>query len=185
MSDHGGSAMERESVVTVKGNAVTLVGPELKTGEKAPDFTVVNKELKEVRLGDFGAKVKIISVTPSLDTPVCDAQARRFNEEATKLKGAVILNISMDLPFALARFCTTAGLDKVETLSDHRDASFGAAYGVLIKQLRLLARSIFVLDADDRIVYQEIVGEMTAHPHYDKALDAAGSLLLFHQELFQ
>ena len=169
--------MEREGVATVKGNAVTLVGPELKTGEKAPDFTVVNKELKAVTLSDFEGKVKIISVTPSLDTPVCDAQIRRFNEEAAKMEGAAIINISMDLPFAISRFCTTAGIESVETLSDHRDASFASAYGVLIKELRLHARSIFVLDADNTLVYQEVVGELTDHPDYDKALEAAHSLL--------
>jgi thiol peroxidase len=169
--------MERTGVSTVKGNGVTLLGNELKTGEKAPNFTVVNKELAEVSLGDYAGKVKIISVTPSLDTPVCDSQARRFNEEAAKLGDVAILNISMDLPFAIARFCTTAGIDNLETLSDHRDASFGEAYGILIKELRLHARSIFVIDQEDNITYLEVVPELIDNPNFEKALEAAKSLL--------
>lgn len=170
--------MERNGVVTVKGNDVTLLGPELKVGDKAPAFTVVDKALQEVNLEGFAGKVKILSVTPSLDTPVCDAQARRFNEEAANLGGDVaILNISMDLPFALARFCTTAGLDKVEALSDHREGAFGTDYGVLIKELKIHARAIFVLDREDNIAYLEIVPEMTDNPNFDGALQAAKGLL--------
>ncbi|MBE9536495.1 MAG: thiol peroxidase [Proteobacteria bacterium] len=166
--------MERTNVITVKGNGVTLIGPELKAGDKAPDFTVVDKGLQERKLSDFAGKVKLLSVTPSLDTPVCDAQARRFNEEAAKLGGNVaLINISMDLPFAIGRFCTAAGIDKVETLSDHRDASFGKAYGVLIKELRLHARAIFVVDAEDKVTYVEIVPEMVDNPNFDAALAAA------------
>ena len=170
--------MERANAITVKGNGVTLIGPELKAGDNAPDFTVVDKALQEKRLSDFAGKVKIVSVTPSLDTPVCDAQARRFNDEASKLGDNVaVINISMDLPFAIGRFCTTAGIDKVETLSDHRDASFGSAYGVLIKELRLHARAIFVVDADDKITYVEIVPEMVDSPDFDSALEAAKAAL--------
>ena len=170
--------MERANGITVKGNGVTLIGPELKAGDSAPDFTVVDKGLQEKRLSDFAGKVKIISVTPSLDTPVCDAQARRFNEEAAKLGDSVaVINVSMDLPFAIGRFCTTAGIDKVETLSDHRDASFGSAYGVLIKELRLHARAIFVVDAGDKITYVEIVPEMIDSPNFDAALEAAKAAL--------
>jgi thiol peroxidase len=166
--------MERTGLVTFAGNPLTLTGRELKVGKKAPDFTVLNKELKEVMLTDFAGKTKIISVTPSLDTPVCDMQARRFNQEAQSLSKAItVLNISMDLPFALARFCTSAGINNVETLSDHRDASFGKAYGVLVKELRLLARAIFVVDASDVVRYMEIVPEMTNQPDYDKALEEA------------
>lgn len=165
--------MERRGVVTIKGNPLTLIGNVLKVGDRAPDFTVLDAELKEVRLSDFSGKTKVISVTPSLDTPVCDLQARRFNEEAAKLPAdVVVLNISMDLPFAISRFCTTAGIDKVQAYSDHRDASFGNAYGVLIKELRLLARSIFVIDEKDVIRYIEIVPEITNHPDYEAALDA-------------
>jgi thiol peroxidase len=164
--------MERKGIVTIKGNPLTLLGNELKVGDRAPEFTVLDSELKEVHLSDFKGKIKLISVTPSLDTPVCDMQARRFNEEAAKLpEDVVVLNISMDLPFAISRFCTTAGIDRVKAYSDYRDASFGNAYGVLIKELRLLARSIFVVDKDDKILYTEIVPEITNHPDYDSALE--------------
>jgi thiol peroxidase len=133
--------------------------------------------LKEVRLSDFAGKVKIVSVTPSLDTPVCDLQARTFNKEAQSLSdAAVILNISMDLPFAIARFCTGAGINNLKTLSDHRDASFGNAYGVLIKELRLLTRSVFLIDKSDVVRYIEIVSEITNQPDYSKALEAAKKL---------
>jgi thiol peroxidase len=170
--------MERKGIVTVKGNPVTLIGSEIKAGDKAPDFTVVDGDLKEVRLKDFAGKIKVISVSASLDTPVCDMQARRFNQEAATLPADVlILNITMDLPFAISRFCTTAGIDKVHAYSDHRDASFGNAYGVLIKELRLLARSIFIIDKNDVIRYIEIVPELTNHPDYDKALGALKELL--------
>lgn len=170
--------MERENAITVKGNGVTLLGPELKAGDKAPDFTLVDKGLAEVSLGDFAGRVKILSVTPSLDTPVCDAQARRFNEEAAKLGDDVaVINISMDLPFAIARFCTTAGIENVETLSDHREGAFGTSYGVLIKKLKIHARSIFVLDKENNIVYLEIVPELTDNPNFEAALEAARALL--------
>ncbi len=163
--------MERTGKITFQGNPLTLLGTEQKIGGKAPDFTVLDKELKEVRFTDFSGKIKFISVTPSLDTAVCDMQARRFNQEAAQLPDSVvIMNISMDLPFAIARFCTTAGIDKIQTYSDHRDASFGNAYGVLIKELRLLARSIFIIDRDDIIRYIQLVPELTEHPDYDKAL---------------
>jgi thiol peroxidase len=170
--------MERKGIVTVKGNPVTLIGSEIKAGDKAPDFTLVDGDLKEVRLKDFAGNIKIISVSASLDTPVCDMQARRFNQEAATLPAdVVILNITMDLPFAISRFCTTAGIDKVHAYSDHRDASFGNAYGVLIKELRLLARSIFIIDKNEVIRYIEIVPELTNHPDYDKALGALKKLL--------
>jgi thioredoxin-dependent peroxiredoxin len=171
-------AMERKGLITFAGNPLTLTGDEVKSGDKAPEFTVLDKELKEVKLSDFAGKIKIISVTPSLDTPVCDMQARRFNQEAGSLSdAAVVLNISMDLPFAIARFCSSAGIDKVATLSDHRDASFGKSYGVLIKELRLLARSIFVIDKSGIVKYVEIVPELTNQPDYEKAMKAARSLL--------
>ena len=169
--------MERANAITVKGNGVTLIGPELKEGDKAPDFTILNKTLQPVSLSDLKGEVKILSVTPSLDTPVCDAQARRFNEEATKLGSNVnVVNISVDLPFAIGRFCTTAGIDNIETFSDHRDVSFGEAYGVLIKELRLLARAIFILDGSNTVRYVEIVPEMTDSPDFEKALSAARGL---------
>uniref|UniRef100_A0A7V5XF01 Thiol peroxidase n=1 Tax=Thermodesulfobacterium geofontis TaxID=1295609 RepID=A0A7V5XF01_9BACT len=165
-------------IVTFQGNPLTLVGNEVKVGDKAPDFVVLDSNLKEVRLKDFPGKIKLISVTPSLDTPVCDMQARRFNEAAAKLPDdVVIMNISMDLPFAIARFCTSAGIDRVKVLSDHKDGSFGNAYGVLIKELRLLARSVFIIDRDDKIKYIEVVPEITNHPDYEKAIEAVKSLL--------
>ncbi|MBI5559954.1 MAG: thiol peroxidase [Deltaproteobacteria bacterium] len=163
--------MDRKGIVTFKGRGLTLAGSPVVAGTMAPDFSVLDNNLKEVRLGDFSGKVKLISVTPSLDTPVCDIQARRFNEEMVNLsQDVVVLNISMDLPFAISRFCSAAGIDKVKTLSDHRDASFGMAYGVLIKELRLLARSVFLIDADGTVRYTEIVPELTEHPDYEKAL---------------
>jgi thiol peroxidase len=164
---------ERKNIITMKGNPLTLIGPDINVGDRAPDFTVLDSELNQVGLNAFTGKVKIISVTPSLDTTVCDLQARRFNHEAASLpEDVVVLNISMDLPFAISRFCTAAGIDRVKGLSDHRDASFGAAYGVLIKELRLLARSIFIIDKDNVVQYKEIVQEQTHHPDYDKALSA-------------
>ncbi len=169
--------MERSGVITFQGSPLTLIGPALRAGDPAPGFSVLDGELKPVRLKDFAGKRKIVSVTPSLDTPVCDLQLRRFNAEAAKMSGEnTVLNISMDLPFAIARFCTSAGIDKVKALSDHRDASFGAAYGVLIKELRLLARAIFVIDRNDVIQYVEIVPDITNHPDYDKALSAAAKI---------
>jgi thioredoxin-dependent peroxiredoxin len=169
--------MERKGLVTFGGNPLTLTGNEVKVGSKAPGFTVLDKEMKEVKLSDFGGKVKIVSVTPSLDTPVCDLQARTFNKEAQSLSdAAVILNVSMDLPFAIARFCTGAGINNLRTLSDHRDASFGNAYGVLIKELRLLTRAIFLIDKSDVVRYVEIVPEITNQPDYSKAMEAARKL---------
>ena len=169
--------MERSGVISFQGSPLTLIGPALRAGDKAPGFTVLDGELKPLSLKEFAGKTKIISVTPSLDTPVCDLQLRRFNAEAAKMAGdRAVLNISMDLPFAIARFCTSAGIDRVKALSDHRDASFGAAYGVLIKELRLLARAIFVIDKNDVIQYTEIVPDITNHPDYDKALSAAAKL---------
>ena len=165
--------MERKGIITFQGNPLTLTGNEIRVGDKAPDFTVLTGELKEIGLKDFAAKVKVISVTPSLDTPVCDLQARMFNAEAAKLPADVaVLNISMDLPFAISRVCTSAGIDKVKALSDHRDASFGNGYGVLIKELRLLARAIFIIDKEDVIRYIQIVPELTNEPDYEKALEA-------------
>jgi thioredoxin-dependent peroxiredoxin len=165
--------MERKGIVTLQGNPLTLIGPELNAGSHAPDFIVLDAELKPASLKDFSGKTRIISVTPSLDTPVCDLQLRRFNAEAAKMQGdVVVLNISMDLPFAISRFCTSAGIDAVKALSDHRDASFGTAYGLLIKELRLLARAIFVIDKNDVIRYREIVPEIANQPDYDKALEA-------------
>ncbi len=170
--------MERKGIITFMGNPLTLVGTEVKAGDKAPPFTVLDKDLSPVSLADFGGKVKIISVTPSLDTPVCNLQATTFNMKAQSLSDDVaLINISMDLPFAIARFCSSEGIDKLRTLSDHRSASFGLSYGVLVEELRLLARSIFVIDRSDTVRYVEIVPEMTNEVDYDKALEAAKSVV--------
>ncbi len=170
--------MERSGVITFQGNPLTLLGPALKPGDKAPAFTLLDGEMNPFGLKDLSEKIKMISVTPSLDTPVCDLQLRRFNTEAAGLPGDVmVLNVSMDLPFAIARFCTSAGIDRAKALSDHRDAGFGLAYGVLIKELRLLARAIFVVDRNDVIRYVEIVPEITDHPDYEKAVAAAKQIV--------
>jgi len=171
-------AQERPGAVTFLGNPLTAVGPELKAGEGAPSFTVLSNDLKEVTLAGSAGKVRLISVVPSLDTPVCDMQTRRFNQEASSLgDSVVVLTISMDLPFAQKRWCGSAGVNRVQTLSDHRDSSFGLSYGTLIKELRLESRAIFVVDANDIIRYLEYVEEISSHPNYDAALAAArGSL---------
>jgi thiol peroxidase len=167
-------AVERSGAVTMRGNPLTLIGAELKPGQPAPAFKLVGAGMKEVTLDQFKGKVKIISTIPSVDTPVCDAETRRFNEEAGKLPGdIVILTVSMDLPFAQARWCGAAGVDKVTTLSDYRGAHFGEAYGVLIKELYLLARVVFVVDKNDKITYVEYVKEVANHPNYEAALEAA------------
>ena len=159
--------------VTVKGNPVTLLGEEVSAGQKAQDFKVLNTSLEEVTLSSFKNKIKLIASVPSLDTPVCDLEIKRFNDEASKLsKDLVIIFISMDLPFAQKRFCQANEIKIVKTLSDHRDADFGQKFGVLIKELRLLARAIFILDKNDVIKYIQIVPELGSPPDYDQALSA-------------
>ena len=165
--------MERAGATSMMGASLTLVGPELKVGDQAPDFTALDNSLKPVRLSDTGHKTRIFSVVPSLDTPICDAQTKRFNEEACKLPAVDIYTVSMDLPFAQKRFCNSFALDKVKMLSDHKDASFGSAYGTLIKELRILSRAIFVVGPDDKIKYVEYVEQAGQHPNYDAALSAA------------
>ena len=170
--------MERNGITTMKGNPMTLVGPELKAGDKAPDFTVLDQTMGKKTLKDYDGKIKVISVTPSLDTPVCDLQIHWFNEDAANQPADVaVLNISMDLPFAIRRFCATGGIDRAMALSDHRDASFGTNWGVLMKELRLLARSIFVVDRENVIRYVQIVPEQTAEPDYEAALKALKALM--------
>lgn len=161
------------AVVTFKGNPMTLVGEEVKVGQKAPDFTVLANDLSPVTLQTYGGTVRLISVVPSVDTGVCDVQTRRFNEEASKLNNVKVLTVSVDLPFAQKRWCGAAGLEDAVTLSDHRDVSFGQAYGVHMKELRLLARAVFVLNSKDEVVYVEYVSEATNHPNYEAALEAA------------
>lgn len=162
---------ERRGVVTFKSNPVTLVGPEIKVGDKAPDFRLLTTEMTEVWLSESKGRVRLLSVVPSLDTPVCDLQTQRFEEEASKLGDLVIYTISMDLPFAQARYCGAHNITNLRTLSDHREASFGVAYGVLIKELRLLSRAVFIVDRDDIVRYVEYVKEITQHPEYDSALE--------------
>jgi len=165
--------MERPGATTMKGNPLTLIGPELQAGDHAPDFSVVDGTLSPVNLEKTGHNVRIISVVPSLDTPVCDLQTKRFNEEAAKLPDVDILTVSMDLPFAQKRWCGAFGVDRIKMLSDHRTGSFGESYGTLIKDLRIESRAIFVLDSSNLIRYVEYVKEVADHPNYDAALAAA------------
>jgi len=155
-----------------------LIGAEVRPGQKANDFSVLDNELKEKTLSDFKGKIKLIASVPSLDTPVCDSEIKRFNDEASKLsKDLVIIFISMDLPFAQKRFCQEFEINKIETLSDHRSASFGTNYGVLIKELRLLARAIFLIDKEDKVTYTEYVKEVASPPNHDAALAAIKKLV--------
>ncbi|MBB6729386.1 thiol peroxidase [Cohnella zeiphila] len=171
-------SQERTNVATFKGNPLTLIGPELKAGDQAPAFQLQKNLLETSTLQDYAGKVKLISVVPSIDTGVCDMQTRRFNEEAGKLgEGVVILTVSADLPFAQARWCGAAGVENVVMLSDYKDNSFGKSYGVLIKEFQLDMRSIFVLDANDKITYVEVLKEMTEHPDYDAAIAAVKALI--------
>ena len=167
---------ERTGLVTMKGNPLTLLGDSVTPGQTAPDFQVVANDLSTVRLASHRGKVCILSVVPSLDTPVCDTQTRTFNQRAAQLGPDIeILTISMDRPFAQKRWCAAAGIDRVHTLSDHRDADFGAKYGLLIKGLRLLARAIIVVDGQGVVRHVELVPEVTHEPDYDAALEAARS----------
>jgi thiol peroxidase len=165
-------------MVTMRGNPLALMGKEVKVGDAAPDFEVLSNDLAPVRFSSFRGKVCIISSVPSLDTPVCDTETRRFNDEAERLSpDVVLLTISMDLPFAQKRWCGAAGVTRVQTLSDHRDASFGMSYGVLIKELRLLARAVFVVDRNGTIQYVQLVKEITQEPDYDAVLAAANRMM--------
>lgn len=167
---------ERTGELTFKGGPLTLLGPRLSTGTPAPEFKLTANDLSPVTLADSAGKVRLISVVPSLDTGVCDAQTRRFNESAAALgDNVVVLTVSADLPFAQARWCGAAGVDQVQTLSDHYDMNFANSYGVHIKELRLDTRAIFVVDGSGNLVHVEYVPEMTDHPDYDAALAAAKS----------
>ncbi|WP_335872210.1 thiol peroxidase [Bacillus sp. 2205SS5-2] len=161
--------------ITFKGNKVTLLGNEVKVGDHVPEFTVLANDLSPVSLKDSKGMVRLISGVPSIDTGVCDAQTRRFNEAASSIDNVQVLTISMDLPFAQKRWCAANGLENVHVLSDHRDASFGEAFGLHIKELRLLARAVFVIDSNDIVQYVEYVSEATDHPNYDAAVEAAKS----------
>jgi thiol peroxidase len=171
-------SQERTGVATFKGNPITLIGPEVKVGDQAPDFTINKSLVDSVSLKDFAGKVKLISVVPSIDTGVCDAQTRRFNEEASSLgDNVVVLTVSVDTPFAQSRWCGAAGVDKVVMLSDFKSHDFGQAYGVYIKEFGLDMRAIFVIDANDKVQYVEYLSEMTEHPNYEQAINAVKALV--------
>ncbi|MCM3635442.1 MULTISPECIES: thiol peroxidase [Paenibacillus] len=169
---------ERTGVATLKGNPITLVGPELNVGDKAPDFTLCKSLGEYVSLQDYAGKVKLISVIPSIDTGVCEAQTRKFNEAASSLgDNVVVLTVSVDTPFAQARWCGAAGVDRVVMLSDYKDNNFGLSYGVYIKEFALDMRSIFILDENNEIKYVEYLSEMSNHPNYDAAIAAVKELV--------
>ncbi len=170
--------MERPNAVTFKGNPLTLVGNELKVGDPAPDATLITQDLRTVNLKDYMGKVLLISAVPSIDTGICSAQTKKFNEEASQLPDSVrVVTVSMDLPFAQARFCGAEHIDKIEVLSDHREASFAQAYGTLVKELRISSRAVFVVDPQGVLRYVEYVPEIASHPSYESALSAVHALL--------
>ncbi|SDZ92533.1 thiol peroxidase (atypical 2-Cys peroxiredoxin) [Desulfuromusa kysingii] len=174
MSDY----QKREAAVLFKGNPSTLLGPEIKVGDSAPDFRVVDNGLQPVTLATDAGKVRLITVVPSLDTPVCDAMTRHFNQDVSSLPDSVVVyTISVDLPFAQKRWCGNAGIDKVQTLSDYQDRSFGLNYGLLLEGLKLLARAVYVIDKNDKVAYVELVPEVTSEPNYVAALEAVKKLL--------
>lgn len=169
---------KRSGVITMQGNPLTLLGQEVKVGDMAPDFVVLSNDLQPVKFSDSHGKVRIISVVPSLDTGICDLQTTSFNERAAELGEDIsILTISVDLPFAQSRFCVGKNIDKVKVYSDYKDLSFGMAYGFVIEELRLLARGIVVVDKEGKVAYVEYVKEVASHPDYDKAIEAAKSLI--------
>ena len=169
----------RENAVTLHGNPLTLSGPAVEVGASAPDAVLVDGELAEVALSNvIGGKVALILSVPSLDTPVCDVETRRFSQEAAALgEDVVVVAVSADLPFAQARWCGAAGVDNVVALSDYRARAFGEAFGVLIQGLELLARAVYVVDRDGTVRYAQEVGEIADEPDYDAALAAAKGLL--------
>ena len=165
--------MERPKAITSKGNPLTLLGPELKAGDKAPQFTLLDGSLAPVKLSDSSGKARLLSVVPSLDTGVCSIQTQSFNKKLGELKDKVAAyTISVDLPFAQKRFADEHGISNLTILSDHRDVSFGQAYGLLIKELRLLARAVIFLDINDKISYFQLVPEVGQEPDYDRAVEA-------------
>lgn len=169
--------MATNDKVTFKGNPVTLVGEPVQVGDQAPDFNLVGTDMSTKSLKDFGDKVKIVSVVPSLDTPVCDKQTREFNEKANALgDDVVVLTVSMDLPMAQKRWCAAAGIERVQCLSDYKDHSFGKNYGLRVQELGLLGRAVLVLDRDNTVKYKQVVPEMATEPNYDKAVEAAKNL---------
>ncbi len=162
---------ERAGQITMRGKPLTLVGNEVKVGQKAPDFVAMDTNLNPVGFSSYHGKACVLSSVISLDTPVCDTQTRKFNEEASRLgPNVMILTLSMDLPFAQKRWCGAAGADKIQTLSDYRDASFGTSYGILIKELRLLARAVFLVDQTGVLRYKQLVKEVTSEPDYEAVI---------------
>jgi len=173
-----GNSQERDGAVLFKGNPATLLGPEIKVGDSAPEFSVVDNGLQPVTLATSAGKIRLITVVPSLDTPTCDTMTRKFNQDAADLPDSVVAyTISVDLPFAQKRWCGNAGIDKVQTLSDYQERSFGLNYGLLLKNLKLLARAVYVIDQNDKVAYVELVSEVTAEPDYAAALKAVNALL--------
>lgn len=170
--------MERTGIITFKGNPATLLGPGIKVGDKAPEFALVDNGMAIVNLAASSGKIRVVSAVPSLDTPVCDMETRRFNQEAALLPdNVVVLTVSLDLPFAQKRWCGAAGIDRVTTLSDYRDRSFGQAYGLIIKELMLLARAVLVIDGEGVVRYIQIVPEVTSEPDYAAVIEAVKGLV--------
>lgn len=169
---------ERNNVITFKGGPMTLIGPEIRVGDTAPSFTAVSNDMSPSTLADYAGKVVVVVAVPSLDTSVCDTEVRRFNSEAANLSGdVVVLTVSMDLPFAQARWCGAAGVEGVKCLSDYKDVSFGNAFGVLIKELHLLTRACFVIDKKGKVVHAQYVPEVTDEPDYGAVIQAAKAAL--------
>jgi thioredoxin-dependent peroxiredoxin len=170
--------LERPGIITLKAKPLTLVGPELQIGDRAPDFTAVANDLSDFRFSSLQGQVSVLCSVPSLDTPTCDIETRTFNEEAAQFGAAVkLLTISMDLPFAQKRWCGAAGVENLKTYSDHREAAFGLAYGVLIKELRLLARAVFVVDKEGKLQHVQLVKELANEPDYEAVLRAVRGML--------
>ncbi|OCG59365.1 lipid hydroperoxide peroxidase [Gilliamella sp. Nev6-6] len=167
---------KRVNEVTMRGAPITLLGPKINVGDIAPDFIVQDLVMKPIKLSDFKGKIRIINSVPSIDTSVCSAQVHRFNVEAAKLTDTIIFSISLDLPFALNRYCAAEGINAVKVTSDHKDLDFGLKYGTVIEELRLLSRAVFVIDKNDKIAYVEYVKETSSEPNYDKALAAVKAL---------
>ena len=168
---------ERSGLVTIHGNPLTLLGKEVAAGDRAPEFTALNNDLDPVKLSAFKGKICVLASVPSLDTPVCSVETRKFNEMVTQMgQDVVVLTLSMDLPFAQKRWCGANGVERVITLSDHREGEFGMAYGVLIKGLRLLARAVFVIDREGAVRYTQLVGEATNEPDYEAVLQAVKAI---------
>ena len=163
---------DRVGAVRFQGQPLTLVGPQLQVGDQLPECTLQDTAMSPVRLSDFRGRKLVIATVPSLDTPVCDTEVRRFNTEAAAMGDVAIVAVSTDLPFAQARWCGAAGIDAVTTLSDHLHAAFGQATGLLIKELRLLARAVLVVGPDGKVEYVQLVEEITQEPDYEAVLQA-------------